>query len=81
MAYIGNGRTLLIVGTNVRDDLVPAYNDVTKSWPEDGAFDKTTFELSQEVPGGYEENVLVLRQEYKKDVLVSNTTLLSIQLV
>jgi len=81
MAYIGNGRTLLIVGTNVRDDLVPAYDDVTKSWPEDGAFDKTTFELSQEVPGGYEENVLVLRQEYKKDVLVSNTTLLSIQLV
>jgi len=81
MAYIGNGRTLLIVGTNVRDDIVPAYNDVTKSWPEDGPFDKTTFELSQEVPGGYEENVLVLRQEYKKDILVSSTTLLSIQLV
>jgi microcystin-dependent protein len=50
MAYIGNGRTLMIFGSNVRDDLIP-----------DGI--KKEFILSQEVPGGYEGNVWVLRKK------------------
>lgn len=74
MAYIGNGRTLLVLGTNVRDDLVPGYNAGTTSGP----FDKKEFILSQEVPGGYEQNVLVFRQKYHIKNLVSDTDKISL---
>lgn len=74
MAYIGNGRTLLVLGSNVRDDITPGYNAGTISGP----FDKTTFTLSQEVPGGYEGNVYVFRQKYLIEKLVANTDLVSI---
>ena len=71
MAYIGNARTLLIVGTNVRDDIVPGYTDPLQTT---GDFDKTSFELSQEVPGGHELNVSVFRQKYIIDELLVDTT-------
>lgn len=58
MAYIGNGRTLLVLGSNVRDDIVP---DNTS----------TTFNLSQEVPGGYEGNVYVFKQTYITENLIT----------
>jgi len=57
MAYIGNGRTLLIFGPNAQDDIVP-----------DGV--SSTFNLSQEVPGGYEGNVVVVRKRYLLDQLI-----------
>lgn len=63
MAYIGNARTPLIFGPNTRDDIIP---DGTSS----------TFNLTQEVPGGYEANVMVIRQRYVKKPLVSNTNAL-----
>lgn len=66
MAYIGNGRTLLVVGSNVRDDIVPTG-------------DKKTFVLSQEVPGGYGQNVLVFRQRYIVREVLTNTTLVTIE--
>lgn len=90
MSYIGNGRTLVILGTNVRDDIVPTYSDPykkdgagnytgeLKQYPEDGDFDKQEFDLSQEVPGGYEQNALVLRQKYITDELIQNTTTVNI---
>lgn len=71
MAYIGNARTLLIVGTNVRDDIVPGYTDPLQTT---GDFDKTSFELSQEVPGGHELNISVIRQKYIIDELLVDTT-------
>ena len=71
MAYIGNARTLLIVGTNVRDDLVPGYADPLQTT---GPFDKTSFQLSQEVPGGHELNVSVFRQRYIIEELIEDTT-------
>jgi microcystin-dependent protein len=55
MAYIGNARSVLIIGNNVRDDLVPNADGTKK-----------TFELSQEVPGGYEANIIVIRKLYKE---------------
>ena len=84
MSYIGNGRTLVILGTNVRDDIVPTYSNPLnpdgskKQYPESGDFDQTEFELSQEVPGGYEQNALVLRQKYITDELIQNTTTVNI---
>lgn len=66
MAYIGNARSLIIIGSNTRDDLVSTVPG------------QVTFELSQEVPGGYESNITVLRQKYIKDQLVSNTTTVTI---
>lgn len=70
MAYIGNGRTLLILGSNVRDDLTPGYKPGTTTGP----FDKNVFDLSQEVPGGYESNVYVFRQKYITERLITNST-------
>jgi hypothetical protein len=60
MAYIGNGRTLLVLGSNVRDDLLV---DGTTS----------TFNLSQEVPGGYESNVYVFRQTYIRERVITSS--------
>lgn len=59
MAYIGNGRTLLVLGSNVRDDIAP-----------DGS--TSTFTLSQEVPGGYESNVYVFKQTYITERLITS---------
>jgi len=59
MAYIGNGRTLLVLGSNVRDDIVP--DNTTQ-----------TFNLSQEVPGGYEGNVYVFRQKYILEKIITD---------
>ena len=67
MSYIGNARSLLIVGANARDDLA------TKA-----PGSQTSFELSKEVPGGYESNVTVLRQKYITEELVSNTTSITV---
>lgn len=67
MSYIGNGKSLLIVGSNTRDDLVP--NEADK---------KTVFTLSQEVPGGYESNVTVLRQKYVIHNIIQDTDKVSI---
>ena len=61
MSYIGNAKSPLIFGPNTRDDIVP-----------DGT--KTIFDLSQEVPGGYEENITVIRQKYITRSVVKNTT-------
>lgn len=72
MAYIGNGRTLLILGSNVRDDIIPGYQTASSPDP----FDKTTFELTQEVPGGYENNIYVFKQTYITEVLVTGTSLI-----
>jgi microcystin-dependent protein len=60
MSYIGNGRTVLIFANNVRDDITP-----------DGV--NSTFTLSQEVPGGYEENVVVVRSKYLRETLVQDS--------
>lgn len=65
MAYIGNALTALIYAAKHRDDIVP-----------DGV--TSTFELSQQVPGGYESNILVFRRRYIKDVLVANSSLIDI---
>lgn len=80
MSYIGNGRTLVVLGTNVRDDITPTYsnplrsNGTKKEYPQDGPFDQKEFELSQEVPGGYEQNIFVVRQKYITDSLIESTT-------
>lgn len=66
MSYIGGTRSLLILGSNTKDDLVPV------------AGNNTTFTLSQEVPGGYESNVIVVKQKYREYPLISNTTTISI---
>ena len=65
MAYIGNGRTLLVLGPNVQDDIIP-----------DGV--SSTFTLSLEVPGGYEGNVIVVRKRYLLDNIVLASTAVSI---
>lgn len=70
MSYIGNARTLLIVGSNVRDDLEP-----------DPLTQKQSFVLSQEVPGGYEGNVTVVRRRYVESAIVKNTSEISIQII
>jgi len=74
MAYIGNGRTLLVLGSNVRDDITPGYESASAPDP----FDKSTFILSQEVPGGYENNVYVFEQKYITETLVTSTDLIDI---
>lgn len=61
MSYIGNARSLLVINSNVRDDLIP--EKISGVW-------KDTFELSQEVPGGFEGNVTVIRQKYVVDPVV-----------
>lgn len=66
MTYIGNARSLLIVGPNTRDDLVSTVEN------------QVTFELSQEVPGGYESNVTVLRQKYIIDNLITNNNSITV---
>lgn len=65
MSYIGNAKTPLLLASNVRDDLIP-----------DGV--KREFELSQEVPGGYEENVIVVRRRFLDDTLIESTNLVEI---
>lgn len=65
MSYIGNSRSLLIINSNVRDDLIP--EEVEGVW-------KNTFELSQEVPGGFEGNVTVIRQKYILDSVVEGAS-------
>lgn len=75
MAYIGNGRTLLILGSNVRDDLVPSWKPGTNPTQDPSIpFDQNVFTLSQEVPGGYESNVYVFRQKYITERLITNST-------
>lgn len=69
MAYIGNARSLLILGSNTKDDLVSTVPD------------QKTFELSQEVPGGYESNVTVVRQKYITKNLISNNSSISVDQV
>lgn len=64
MAYIGNARSLELYATNVRDDLIP-----------DPGTSKVTFDLSQEVPGGYEANVVVLRRKFVYDELFVSTSI------
>jgi len=66
MSYIGNAKTPLLLASNVRDDLIP--NGV-----------KREFELSQEVPGGYEENVIVVRRRFLEDTLIESTNLVQIE--
>lgn len=66
MSYIGNARSLLIIGSNAKDDLVPEYSG------------QTIFQLSQEVPGGYESNITVLKQKYIQDTLVTESTSITI---
>ena len=79
--YIGNARVLEILTANVRDDLVP--NGADGPSPAQVAAGElagpvgsgtTEFELSQDVPGGYEHNVAVLVQRFLLDELISNTT-------
>lgn len=52
MSYLGNADTKLLFAENVRDDLIP-------NPPQ------TVFPLSQEVPGGYELNVVVLKRKHQ----------------
>lgn len=66
MSYIGNARSLLIIGSNTRDDLVPQFEG------------QQTFELSQEVPGGYENSIAVLKQKYIIQNIIFNNTDVSI---
>lgn len=61
MSYIRGALPNLIYNPNTRDDLLP-----------DGL--TSTFELSQEVPGGYEGNVQVTRREFKSDELIQSST-------
>ena len=65
MSYIGNARSLLIIGSNTRDDLVPQFEG------------QQTFELSQEVPGGYENSIAVLKQKYIIQNIIFNYLTLS----
>lgn len=64
MSYIRGALPFLIYNASIRDDIIP-----------DGA--NSTFELSQEVPGGYEQNVQVIRQELKHDQVVADTSTIS----
>ena len=56
MSYIGNAKTPLIFASNTRDDIIPALKN-------DGTYEDH-FTLSQEVPGGYESNVMVVRRRF-----------------
>ena len=58
MNYIGNAFSPLIFGPNTREDIIP-----------DGS--TATFELVQEVPGGYEANITVLRKKYFQELLLT----------
>lgn len=71
MAYIGNGRTLMVLGSNVTDIINPAWLSGTTQGPAN----KTTFTLSQEVPGGYESNIYVFRQKYIVEKLIDQSSL------
>lgn len=73
MAYIGNAKTPLIFASNTRDDLTPELLP-SGEW-------KSEFLLSQEVPGGYESNIMVLARRMLSDVLVTNSTSISIEKV
>jgi microcystin-dependent protein len=64
MSYIRGALPFLIYNPNTRDDILP-----------DGV--KSSFELSQEVPGGYESNVQVIKRELKSDVLLQGCDLIS----
>lgn len=64
MSYIRGALPFLIYNPNTRDDIVP--NGIQSS-----------FELSQEVPGGYEGNVQVIRREFKYDPLIQSCTAIS----
>lgn len=59
MAYIGNAKTPLLYASNVRDDIVPNGID-------------STFLLSQEVPGGYELNLFVVRRRQNSETIISS---------
>ena len=59
--YIGNARVLEIFTSNVRDDIEP-----------DGV--SVTFPLSQEVPGGHEENVMVMRRKFTTCELLTGSS-------
>lgn len=61
MSYIRGALPFLIYNPNTRDDIRP-----------DGI--RSTFELSQEVPGGYENNVQVIRREFKYEPLIQSCT-------
>lgn len=71
MAYIGNAKTPLLLASNVRDDLIPGSI-------VNGVCTKTTFSLSQEVPGGEESNVTVVRRRFLSDTLIENSDLVTI---
>lgn len=66
MSYIGNAKSVLVIGTNVKDDLIPQF---------DG---QDTFELSQKVPGNYEGNITVVKQKFTTKQLLDNSTQISI---
>jgi microcystin-dependent protein len=59
MGYLGNADPKLLFPDNVRDDLIP-------NPPQ------TLFNLSQEVPGGYEGNVFVFKRKHKFIKIVSD---------
>lgn len=67
MSYIGGTKSLLILGSNTKDDLIPSGGN------------STSFELSQEVPGGYESSITVVKQKYTVEPLVSSATTISIE--
>ena len=71
MAYIGNAKTPLLYASNVRDDILPGQQ-------VDGVSTKVLFDLSQEVPGGDESNITVLRRKYTRDVLVESSDLIDV---
>lgn len=64
MSYIRGALPFLIYNPNTRDDIVP-----------DGV--SASFELSQEVPGGYENNVQVIRREFKYESLITSCVSIS----
>lgn len=70
MAYIGNAKAPLIFAANVRDDIT-AELDGNGQW-------KAQFLLSQEVPGGNENSIMVVARRIIYDPLVVNTTAVSI---
>jgi len=62
--YIGNFTPLQMFPENTRDDIVPAPP-------------QTTFNLSQEVPGGYEGNIMVFKRQYRTDQIVAGSSTIS----
>ena len=66
MAYIGNAKTPLIFASNTRDDIVPVQKQ--------GGSYETKFTLSQEVPGGYENNVMVVRRRFITETKTPNSS-------